>query len=250
MKSVFSSLTTAAALAALLAGCSSDSGFLGSSLTTSSVDPAKTAAAAPKTDPACVALTAKIDALRKDGVTERVEKASAGKTTTVAVKRESLAKMTELDKTNFEYQTRCSAAGLAKPAAVMPSAAIVPAVPAAKVAATPAKPKKIAAAAAVAPPPAQAAEAAAMAAPAAAAAAPAAMPAPVAAAPIAVAPRPLHGIGLLQDPGFGRPVQHQPDLGIVGDGQEPSGFRNFVHEVHRAKRFHFTVSIRICWRRW
>lgn len=186
MKSNFSSLTTAAALAALLAGCSSDSGILGSSLTTSSVDAAKTAAVVQKTDPACVALTAKIDALRKDGVTDRVEKASTGKTSTVSVKRESLAKITELDKANFEYQTRCSAAGLAKPTPVTPSAAIVPAVPAAKVAATPSKPKKVAAAA-VAAPAAQVVEAPALAVPAVAAAV--AVPAiPVPAAPVTIAP--------------------------------------------------------------
>ena len=102
---------TVTALAALVAGCSSDGGMLGSSLTTSSVDPAKAAAVVAKPDPACIALTAKIDALRKDGVTERVEKASTGKTTNVSVKRESLAKMSELDKANSDYQTKCSAPG-------------------------------------------------------------------------------------------------------------------------------------------
>lgn len=181
-----SSFTTVAALAALLAGCSSDGGVLGSSLTTSSVDPAKAAMAAPKIDPACIALTAKIDALRKDGVTGRVEKASAGKTSTVSVKRESLAKMTELDKANADYQTKCSAPGLAKPMAAAP---VAPAVPVAAVSTTaPAKAatatvakKAVAAAAPVA-----AAPAAAVAPAVAAAVAPAAaVVAPVAAAPVA-----------------------------------------------------------------
>ena len=135
MKSFLSPMMTVTALAALLAGCSSDGGMLGSSLTTSSVDPAKAAtAAAPKLDPACVALTAKIDALRKDGVTERVEKVSTGKTSTVSVKRESLVKLTELDRANSDYQSKCSAPGLAKPMPVAPAAAVV--APAAKVANT------------------------------------------------------------------------------------------------------------------
>jgi hypothetical protein len=66
------------------------------------------AAAAPQPDAACVALTARIDALRRDGVVERVEKASAGKGKTVNVKRESLAKITELDKANAEFQAKCA----------------------------------------------------------------------------------------------------------------------------------------------
>ena len=184
MKTFLSSTMTAVALAALLAGCSSDGGVLGSSLTTSSVDPAKAQAAAPKLDPACIALTAKIDALRKDGVTERAEKVAAGKTQTVSVKRESLAKLTELDRANADYQTKCSMPGLARPMTPAPAAAVVPAAPAAKVASTTAKPA--AAKKAVAEP---------AAAPAVVAVAPAVAPiavpaAPVAAAPVAVAPAP------------------------------------------------------------
>lgn len=147
MKSFLSPMITVTALAALLAGCSSDGGMLGSSLTTSSVDPVKAAAAAPKLDPACVALTAKIDALRKDGVTERAEKAAVGKASTVSVKRESLAKLTELDRTNSDYQSKCSAPGLAKPMPAATAAAVV--APAVKVSnAAPAAPavKKVAAA--------------------------------------------------------------------------------------------------------
>lgn len=192
-----SKMITAAAFAGLVAGCSSDGGLMGSSLTTSSVDGAKVAAAAPKADPACVALTAKIDALRKDGVTERVEKASAGKTTTVSVKRESLAKIAELDRANADYQTKCSAAGLAKPMIPAPAAAAaVPAAPAtaaAKPAAATAK-KAVAAVAPVqpavaAPAPVVTPAAAAVAPAAVAAPAPAAAPAPVA-IPVPVAPVP------------------------------------------------------------
>lgn len=194
MKSFLSSIVTLTASAALLAGCSSDGGMLGSSLTTSSVDATKTAPA-PKLDPACIALTAKIDALRKDGVTERVEKASAGKSTTVSVKRESLAKMTELDRANSDYQSKCSVPGLAKPMPVAPAAAA--AAPAANTKVTnvapavakPAAAKKTVAVTAAAPAPAvaPAAEAVPVAAPVAAVAAPAmpAVTAPIAAAPMA-----------------------------------------------------------------
>jgi len=103
-------LAAAGIAAGLLGACANNGSLLGTSLTTSSVDqtaPAKTAAAA-KIDPACVQLTAKIDALRKEGFVERVEKASVGKTSTVQMKRASLAKMAELDKANAEFQSRCS----------------------------------------------------------------------------------------------------------------------------------------------
>jgi hypothetical protein len=65
----------------------------------------------PKIDPACASLQAKIDTLRRDGVTERVEKASVGKTPNVSVKRASLAQMAELDKANAEFQAKCSTLG-------------------------------------------------------------------------------------------------------------------------------------------
>lgn len=87
----------------LMAGCASDG-----SLTTSSIGGStQTAAAASKIDPVCLALTTKIDALRQEGITERIEKASTGKTSSVSVKRESLAKMAELDKANAEFQAKC-----------------------------------------------------------------------------------------------------------------------------------------------
>jgi hypothetical protein len=107
-------------------------------------------------DPACIALTARIDALRKEGVTERLEKAAVGKSTTVQVKRASLAQIAELDKANAEFQARCStlspkstqavvvpAASAAPPAVSTAQAASKPAAPAAAVVAplqTPAKP--------------------------------------------------------------------------------------------------------------
>jgi hypothetical protein len=87
-----------------MAGCAADG-----SLTTSSIGGStQTAAAASKIDPVCLALTTKIDALRQEGITERIEKASTGKTSSVSVKRESLAKMAELDKANAEFQAKCA----------------------------------------------------------------------------------------------------------------------------------------------
>jgi hypothetical protein len=100
----------------MLAGCSSDGGILGSSLTTQSIGltpapAAQTVAAAPKVDPTCYTLAQRIDVLRKDGLTQRLEQASVGKTTTVQVKRASLAQAAELDKLNAEFQSKCSAFG-------------------------------------------------------------------------------------------------------------------------------------------
>ncbi len=98
---------TAAALSALsLAACADGSTGLLSTASLGTTAPV--AAAAPQPDPACVALTARIDALRREGVVERVEKASTGKSKTVTVKRESLVKVTELDKANAEFQAKCA----------------------------------------------------------------------------------------------------------------------------------------------
>ncbi|MFM7084619.1 MAG: hypothetical protein ACKOW3_06425 [Hyphomicrobium sp.] len=110
---------------ALLAGCSSDSNPLssgnffssGTNLTTSSVSaPAPTAnsqlqMAAPKIDPSCSAISFRIDQLRKEGFVENLEKVSTGKSSLVTIKRDTLAKMAELQKANAEFQTKCSALG-------------------------------------------------------------------------------------------------------------------------------------------
>ncbi len=90
----------------LIGGCAADT----AGITTSAVDPKSApATATAKVDPACVTLMSQIDSIRKEGVTDRVEKvASTGKTKTVAVKRASLARMTELDKANAEFQAKCS----------------------------------------------------------------------------------------------------------------------------------------------
>lgn len=113
----------------LLAGCSSSSGglFSGNPLTTQSISTSTTntpaVAAVPKVDPACYTIAQRIETLRKDGLTERLEKASAGKSSTVAVKRTSLAQAAELDKANAEFQAKCSAFG---PRPVQASAQVAP----------------------------------------------------------------------------------------------------------------------------
>lgn len=95
-----------------LTACSNTGGFPGTSLTTSSINQQQ-AAKKPTVDPVCVTLVSKIDSLRKDGITDRVAKAGAGKSKTVPVYRTSLARMAELDRANAEYQRRC---GTLKPA--------------------------------------------------------------------------------------------------------------------------------------
>jgi hypothetical protein len=124
-----------AALSALsVAGCADGSTGL---LSTASIG-STTAAAAPKADPACVALNSRINTLRMEGVAQSVEKASEGKAKSVSIKRESLVKMTELDKANAEFQAKC-ALPLPASAAVTPPAAPATAStvkPAAKTAAT------------------------------------------------------------------------------------------------------------------
>jgi hypothetical protein len=88
----------------LLAGCAADgspnfftTGALGTSETT--------AAAEPKVDPACVSLVSRIEALRKEGVAEKIEKAAAKKYKMTSA---DLAKADQLTKANADFQLRCS----------------------------------------------------------------------------------------------------------------------------------------------
>ncbi len=112
----------AIASASVLAGCAAD----GTLLQTGSIadETAVSAAANPKVDPACVALVAKIDSLRQEGTPTRLEKVASGKTPTASVKREALARMSELDKANAEFQAKCSTMGTlaAAPPTAAPSA--------------------------------------------------------------------------------------------------------------------------------
>lgn len=89
-------------LAALTAGCSADGG---TALSTASVAPDKVAAV--KIDPVCLSLASQIDSLRAEGSVDRLEKAAAGKSSNVQVKRTSLAKQAELNKANADFQAKC-----------------------------------------------------------------------------------------------------------------------------------------------
>lgn len=123
-------LISALLCAAGLTGCS-DSGILGNPLTTQSINTAKAVPAAPAVDPNCYALSQRIELLRRDNFTERIEKASIGKSTTVSVKRASLAQAAELDKANAEYQAKCSAPALRMaPKATAQAGTVAPAAPA------------------------------------------------------------------------------------------------------------------------
>ena len=100
-----------------MSGCAnSDSGIGSNNLTTSSVTPA----AAPKIDPACYSLASQIDGLRKDGIADKIEKASAKKYKMTAA---DLGKANELNKANADFQTKCSVG----PKPTVTQAAIVPA---------------------------------------------------------------------------------------------------------------------------
>lgn len=99
----FATTSALFAIAALAAGCAADGS---GALSTASVAPEKVAAA-PKVDPACVSLATQIDSLRTEGTVERLEKAAAGKTSSVQVKRASLAKQAELNKANADFQAKC-----------------------------------------------------------------------------------------------------------------------------------------------
>lgn len=122
---------TAAAIVAaggMIGGCASDGNFIPGGLTTSSVEPpAVTATAQSKVDAHCVALMSKIDQLRKEGTPGRIEKISTGKGATATVKREALARITELDKANAEFQSRCSTMSPAQQAAAQTAPAPAPA---------------------------------------------------------------------------------------------------------------------------
>ena len=134
MRATMVTLTVGMAIA--LAGCAnSDSLFsLGDAPQQTAALPAK-----PAVDPACATLAQRIDALRKEGVVERVETASKGKGATVNVKRASLGQIAELERANADFQARCStmtrAASTAQPAQ---TAAVAPAAKAARAPARPA----------------------------------------------------------------------------------------------------------------
>lgn len=94
---IFAPVLVAGGLA--LAGCA-DGALVGSNLTTASIDPA-----ASKVDPACAPLTQQINALRSEGVADRVAKAAARK---YKLTKGDLAKADELNKANADFQAKCA----------------------------------------------------------------------------------------------------------------------------------------------
>ena len=88
---------------ALLAGCAGD-GSDGGLFTTGALGDGSATAEA-KVDPACVSLTSRIEGLRKEGIAEKIEKASAKK---YKMTQADLAKADQLTKANAEFQARCS----------------------------------------------------------------------------------------------------------------------------------------------
>lgn len=108
---MFSSIRASSALVLatmLLAGCASEGGGFSNPFTTGSVsgtENATQATAAPKVDPQCVALVSRIEALRKDGISEKIEKAAAKKIKLTAA---DAAKADQLNKANADFQARCS----------------------------------------------------------------------------------------------------------------------------------------------
>lgn len=98
--------SSAVALAIGLAGCANDGSL---ALSTGSIanDDAKLTKAQ-RVDPQCVALMARIDELRKEGTPGRLAKVAEGKSKTASVKREALARMSELDNANSQFQQKCS----------------------------------------------------------------------------------------------------------------------------------------------
>ena len=126
-----------AVAAVTVSGCADNQSLLGntsSNLTTAAVTPA-----APKVDPACSGLASQIDALRREGIADKVDKATQKKTK-VALTASETAKVDQLNKANFEFQSKCSNFKPAVTAAAAPAAtpAAVPA-KAASTAATAAK---------------------------------------------------------------------------------------------------------------
>lgn len=109
--------------AALLAGCADNStAFGGSNMTTASI------VEAPKPDPACNTLASQIDGLKKEGIADKVAQASIKK---YKMTTADLTKADQLNRTNTEFQSKCSTVKPAQTAAApaQPAApAIAPAV--------------------------------------------------------------------------------------------------------------------------
>ena len=110
-----------------LAGCASGDLFGSGGPTTASLPEG------PKANPQCVTLAAQMDAIKKEGVVDRVEAEAKGKSKTVAIKRESLSKVAEYNQLNAEFQNKCSTIARPAPSPAAPAVAAAPAKSAAKV---------------------------------------------------------------------------------------------------------------------
>ena len=86
----------------LFAGCAgdgSDNFFTTGALGTQASAPD------PKTDPQCVALASRIEALRREGIGDKIEKAATKK---YKMTQTDLTKADQLTKANADFQVRCS----------------------------------------------------------------------------------------------------------------------------------------------
>lgn len=116
VKTIAAASAIAAAIA--LSGCANDGSL---ALSTGSINDTSAKPVAQRVDPACVALMARIDDLRREGTPERIAKVATGKTKTASVKREALARMTELDAANADFQQKCSTLAAPKSTAAQPA---------------------------------------------------------------------------------------------------------------------------------
>ena len=104
MASVIRASSMALVLAgATLAGCAGDGSD--NMFTTGALGTQQAAAPEPKVDPLCVTLVSRIEGLRKEGVADKIEKASIKK---YKMTQADLTKADQLTKANAEFQLRCS----------------------------------------------------------------------------------------------------------------------------------------------
>jgi hypothetical protein len=94
--------TTLVLASVALVGCAGDNG-MENLFTTGALG--TQAASEPKVDPACVTLASRIDALRKEGIADKIEKAATKK---YKMTQTDLNKADQLTKANADFQFRCS----------------------------------------------------------------------------------------------------------------------------------------------
>jgi hypothetical protein len=120
MANFYSALPKAIVLAAgiALAGCAGEGAD--NIFTTGSLAPQAAAAPEPKVDPMCVSLVSRIEALRKEGIADKIEKAAAKR---YKLTSSDLGKADQLTKANAELQLRCTTL---TPASAQPAPAAAP----------------------------------------------------------------------------------------------------------------------------